>query len=103
MSILSLTIVTFQSTIVRVKKNDFLQLFCSHIFAVMVTEVKVLIKGSAGRGHVQNYNRKVAMIQPFTMATISLTGDRAKVEGKEESFQLCSIAFACFSKSTYII
>lgn len=53
----------------------------------MVIEVKVLIKGSTGRGHAQNYNRKVAVIQPLghLLWQLSLAGDRAAVEGKEES------------------
>lgn len=48
--LLSLKIVTFQTTLVRLKKKmTFLQLFCGQVFAFMVTEVKALIKGLAGR------------------------------------------------------
>lgn len=87
-------------------KNNFLQIFCSQVFAIMVNEVKVLIKGSAGKWHVQNYNRKVAVIQPLghLLWQLSNAGDRAVVEGKRESSQLCSIAFSYFSISIpYII
>ena len=48
--LLSLKIVTFQTTLVRLKKKmTFLQLFRGQVFAFMVTEVKALIKGLAGR------------------------------------------------------
>lgn len=77
----------------------FLQLFCSQVFAIMVTEVKALIKGSAGRCHVQNPNRKVAAIQPWghLLWQLSLAGDRPAGEGTP---QLRSTAFPCFSSST---
>ena len=97
--LLSLKIVTFKPHWSGWKKVTFLQLFCSQVFAIMVTEVKVLIKGSAGRWHVQNRNRKVAAIQPLghLLWQRSLAGDRTAGEGTS---QLCSTAFPCFSSST---
>lgn len=87
-------------------KNNFLTTFYSQVFAITINEVKVLIKGSTGKWHVQNYNGKVAVIQPLghLLWQLSNEGDRAVVEGKRESSQLCSTAFAYFSTSTpYII
>lgn len=55
---------------------------------------------------MQNYNKKMAVIQPLghLLWQLSLVGDRAVVEGKGESSQLCSAAFACFSNLTpYVI